>query len=441
MSFDSRSGGREFDRLASGKTVPGRVVAAFAEPKLNPSRPRLLVLASTYPRWRDDPEPGFVHELARRMVDHFEVTALVPHAAGAARHEVLDGVVVTRYRYAPARLQTLVSNGGILGNLRHRPWKWLLVPGFLLSQAWSLGVLVRQLRPDVVHAHWLLPQGMLAVALALVSGRMPPIVVTSHGADLFALRATFFRVVRRWVARRVHRLTVVSRAMRQRIVADGIGAEKVSVEPMGVDLQDRFCPDPSQMRAEAELLFVGRLVEKKGLKVLLDALPAIAQLVPSVVLRVAGFGPEEAALRGQAKALGIAPRVEFIGPIPQQQLPGLYRRATLLVAPFVQAASGDQEGLGLVLVEALGCGCPVVVGDVPAVRDVLAESSAALVPPDDPAALASVVVRLLQNPAEREQLALEGRKTVLSRFDWQSVANSYRSILEDAVSNAAERNP
>ena len=101
------------------------------------SEPRrhLLVVATTYPRWRDDAEPGFVHELCRRLVRRgFDVTVVCPHAAGAAPRERRDGVQVVRCRYAPERWEVLVNSGGILGNLRRRPVAWLLLPVMLLRR-------------------------------------------------------------------------------------------------------------------------------------------------------------------------------------------------------------------------------------------------------------------------------------------------------------------
>jgi len=395
--------------------------------------PTLLVMTSTYPRWQGDPEPGFVHELAKRLTDRFTVVVLGPHTHGALPRQVLDGVEVIRYRYAPEALETLVNDGGIVANLRSSPWKLLLVPGFLLSMAWSLFLLLRQRRIDVVHAHWLIPQGVIAAFITKLGSRMPSFVVTSHGADLFTLRGRFLGAMKRWVIRRARAVTVVSEAMRtevRRLVGD---FANLSVQPMGVDLQHRFVPTLSDPRTEDELLFVGRLVEKKGLRYLLDALPEVVAKRPNARLRIAGFGPEEAALRRQTVALGLDERVEFMGAVPQSELPMLYRRASLFVAPFVEAASGDQEGLGLVLVEAIGCGCPVIAGDVGAVEDVLGKESLQVVRAEDVEQLSSRIIASLSDPVTAALRAARLRERVADRFEWTKVAKRYGDLLNEGL--------
>ncbi|MGH8488247.1 MAG: glycosyltransferase [Gammaproteobacteria bacterium] len=398
------------------------------------TRRRLLVLASTYPRWRDDPEPGFVHELAKRLAGTFEVTVLGPHAPGAAARESLDGVDVVRYRYAPRRLETLVNDGGIVTNLKRQPWKWLLVPGFLfglLGRTWRL---VRVWRPHVIHAHWLLPQGLVVAMLARIDPAVPPFLVTSHGADLFALRSKSLQALKRFVLRRAAAVTVVSSAMRDELRHMGGDAGKVDVQPMGVDLGERFTPDARVARSHDELLFVGRLVEKKGLRHLIDAMPTILKTHPSAFLTVAGFGPEEDERRAQAARLGLHDKVRFLGAVRQEELPTLYRRAAVFVAPFVEAASGDREGFGLVTVEATGCGCPVVVSDLPAVRDVFAEGGVSLVRPGDPNALASACIEVFQAESAQSRERLERCcNRLLARFDWNSRASAYASLLRRLV--------
>jgi glycosyltransferase involved in cell wall biosynthesis len=404
-------------------------------PREASERPRLLVLTSTYPRWSGDPEPGFVHELSRRLSGAFDVTVLGPHAAGAATEETFDEVHVLRYRYAPARLETLVNDGGIVTNLRRHAWKWLLVPGFVFMQAWCAWRLIRRWRPDVIHAHWLVPQGLVIAFLGLVDRCVPPLVVTSHGADLFALRSRALQAVKRFVVRQSAAVTVVSEAMRGEMDRIGADGGTIQVLPMGVDLADRFTPDPARARSADELLFVGRLVEKKGLRHLIEALPMVLAAHPQVFLSIAGFGPEEGERREQVARLGLQGHVRFLGAVAQSELPALYRRAAMLVAPFVAASDGDREGLGLVMVEALGCGCPVVTTALPSAREVFGSTHAgSCVEPGSPMALAEGIQRMLADPGLARAKATALRETLLPRFDWSAATEAYARVLRSVAS-------
>jgi glycosyltransferase involved in cell wall biosynthesis len=128
---------------------------------------------------------------------------------------------------------------------------------------------------------------------------MAPFVATSHGADLFALKARPLQALKRHVVRRASAITVVSTAMRDELARIGVRTDKITVQPMGVDLHGQFIPDPAITRSRDELLFVGRLVEKKGLQYLIDAMPAIVAAKPSAFLTIAGFGPELPARQGR----------------------------------------------------------------------------------------------------------------------------------------------
>jgi glycosyltransferase involved in cell wall biosynthesis len=397
-----------------------------------PVRSTLLVLASTYPRWRGDPEPGFVHELCRRLADRFHVIALVPDAPGADPSGELDGVDVVRFRYAPRQFQTLVNNGGIVGNLRHYKWKWLLVPGFILCQYLAARRLIRSRRVDVIHAHWLIPQGLIARRLNSVAGI--PFIVTSHGGDLYGLRGALLAKLKQKVANASSAMTVVSTAMQAEARAAGLMPPKLAVLPMGVDLRERFVVDSNIKRAENELLFVGRLVAKKGLPNLLKAMPMVLARRPATTLTIAGFGPEESALRALVHQWGIEDRVSFLGAIPQDRLPALYRRATAFVAPFMRDASGNQEGLPVVLMEAIGCGCPAVVGDVAGIRDLLGDLAGQVcVDPTDTEALAASLLAVLENSQQAQERARKIREAIARRIDWVEIADGYGRVIESCI--------
>lgn len=393
------------------------------------------MVASTYPRWRGDPEPGFVHELSKRLTGQFEVVVLAPHARGASSCEVLDGVRIVRYRYAPVSLQTLVNEGGIMANLRRSPWKWLLVPGFLLAQALGLFRLLRSWRPDVVHAHWLVPQGVLVASALSLFPRAPRFVVTSHGADLFALKGVIFDRLRSSVVGRAAAVTVVSSAMRDALLTRHAKRPQLHVMPMGVDLSTRFVVSNDHVREASQLLFVGRLVEKKGLARLIKAMPLILERMPDARLTVVGYGPEEARIRALVSNLNLGRHVVFAGPLPQASLPALYQKASVFVAPFIEAEGGDQEGLGLVVVEALACGCPVVVGDVAAVRDVLPRTGncGEVISPGDSRALADAVCRVVATAKQGGPAGDRRRAASVSGFAWDQRAASYGRLLMQAA--------
>lgn len=401
------------------------------------SRPVLLVLASTYPRWRDDHEPAFVHELCKRLAQRFRVIAVVPDADGADASGELDGVEVRRFRYAPRRLETLVNDGGIVANLRRSPWKWLLLPGFALAQFLEARRVLRSRHVDAIHAHWLLPQGLLAQWLALRHG--VPFVVTSHGGDLYGLRTPLLVRLKRRVAAGSAAMSVVSAAMLAEARAQGVHARGMSVLPMGVDLASRFCPDHSVQRDDDRLLFVGRLVAKKGVRYLLEAMPRVVAQRPGVRLGIVGFGPEEEALRRRASELGIAGHVEFLGPRRQAELPGLYRGAALFVAPFVRDASGDQEGLPVALMEAIGCGCPVLAGNVAGIHELLGPSAAEVViDPEKAGPLASRILDELAQPAHARERAEQRRLALGRKVDWQVIADGYARWIEASCLQTSE---
>lgn len=393
------------------------------------SKPALLVLTSTFPRWAGDHEPPFVFELARRLTAHFEVTVLAPHARGAKHLEMMDGVRVERFRYAPAALERLAYDGGIPTRLRRQPWLAVLVPLFILGQLIHARRLVRRLQPQAIHAHWLLPQGLVAVLGVAAGRRRPRLLVTAHGADLHGLNTGPARWIKRLVLRRADVISVVSGSLASHITPLITTPGKLHVAPMGVDLMQTFVPASEKSRGQT-LVFAGRLVEKKGLAQLLDALPMILSHRPDCRLLVAGDGPLRATLEARAQRLDVAAHVVFQGRYRNDELPGIFGQADVGVFPFQIAAGGDQEGLGLVTVEAMGCGLPVVVGDVPAVHDVVAhEHNGLIVPAGDSTALAAQILRLLDDPALATRLAITAREEAMARFDWQVVTDRYAQLL------------
>jgi glycosyltransferase involved in cell wall biosynthesis len=395
-------------------------------------KPLLLVLTSTFPRWGGDTEPRFVLDLCARLTGRYRVVVLAPHAAGAAREEAMDGVEVRRFRYAPARWEQLAYAGGMVPNLRARPWLWLLVPLFLAAEVLATARLLRRLPVAVLHAHWLIPQAFCGWLACLLAGRRPPLVCTVHGADVFSLRGAVFDGLRRFIVARCAWLGAVSDAIAAELRRLGATDAQARVLPMGVSEPS----GPAPGRDADHVVFAGRIVEKKGLPVLLRAFARLRAQGSSARLTVAGGGPQLEAGRELARDLGVA--ATFTGPVEHAVVLDLFRRGTVAVMPSIVAADGDTEGLGLVALEAMMCGCPVVASNLPAVATYLRhEDNGILVPAGDDAALALALARLLEDAPLRQRIAAQARRYASDSFGWNAAVAAYERAYRHALAPSA----
>jgi glycosyltransferase involved in cell wall biosynthesis len=393
----------------------------------------ILVLTSTFPRWIDDTDPPFVMELCKRLVkEDIAVDVLAPHAYGTKSKEVMNGVNVYRYKYFLSKWELLAYEGGILANLKKNKWLYILVPVFLVAQTLSILSLIKKNRYDLIHAHWIIPQGLISVFISrYIYKASPKILCTSHGGDLFAFQSSIFNKIKKWVLDYSDGITVVSEHMRKICLKFINNKEKIHVCSMGVDLVDTFIPLEYIGRDSNKIIFVGRLVEKKGVNVLLKATHRLIQNYPELKLVIVGDGPERSKLEAQCNDLNIEHNVEFIGAVTQNRLPELFSSASIAVMPSIIDSRNDQEGLGLVAIEAMGCGCAVIASSLPAVVDIIESGvNGVLVKPGDSVELSNVIEDLQENPETKSSIASRARQSVIKKFDWQTVATSYSDLIK-----------
>ena len=393
----------------------------------------VLVTTSTFPRWRNDPGPSFVFDLCRQLASHgLNITVLAPHAEGTQKLEVMEGIKVYRYQYLPAAMEGVSYDGGILARLRENKWGVWQVPFFLLAQLRSLGEIVRREKIDVIHAHWLIPQGLVAAVYKKFFNRRIKLVCTSHGSDLMALKGFLFDQMKKFVVRQTDHVTVVSHALKREVERLVPGAP-IEVLPMGVDLK-RFTPERYSGEIKRKysvegpfLLFVGRLSEEKGLEYLLNAMPQIIKSFPSVKLLVVGSGVLEDRLKMICVDLNIRERVVFVGALTHEALASYYATADVLIGPSLR------EGFGLVFAEALACECAVVASDLPGIVDIIRDGKTGfLVRPADSRGIADQVTRLLADKSSAKTVARQGRQYVTEHFSWDMVGGEYARLLNGA---------
>lgn len=396
-------------------------------------RKQLLILTSTFPRWENDEDPPFVFELCKRLTADYGVHVLAPHFPGSRRKSNLSGIQVRRFRYFFSPLEKLAYHGGIVPKLKKNPFLYMLLPCFIMGELLALIKLLRHQQFDLIHAHWLIPQGLVAILACSLTGSKIPLLFTSHGGDLFGLQGNITNKIKKEVILKSDALTVVSKNMIKEIKRIAGEHKRGYIIPMGVDLKSRFVPSESRRNSNT-LLFVGRLVEKKGLYYLIHAMPAILKKHPQINLMVAGDGPERVNLIKMCENLGISAHVRFLGAVKNNRLPELYQKSDVVVFPSVIAEGGDQEGFGLVLVEALGCECAAIVTDLPAMQDIIVHGKTGLVVPQkNIRKLAEKVILLLDDQKLRDSLGREGRRHVLQNFDWTIIVEKYKKLINSII--------
>jgi glycosyltransferase involved in cell wall biosynthesis len=260
------------------------------------------------------------------------------------------------------------------------------------------------------------------------------VVITSHGGDLFALKGGPLKRVKTWIINRADRLTVVSSAMGDRALQQGlVPPTKLDVIPMGVDSQGMFRPPDDDSQRQG-LMFVGRLVDKKGIEYLIEAMPAVLRRHPNETLTIIGDGPLNAALQANCKARGIAGNVKFLGAFVNQEIAGYLQAAAVTVFPSVVTDSGDQEGTPVAIMEALACANAVVVSDYPGVRDIIDhDRNGLLVAQKSADELAAAILSLLDAPERRQQLGEAGRRTVAQHYDWRVISGKFLSTFQELI--------
>jgi phosphatidyl-myo-inositol dimannoside synthase len=399
---------------------------------------RVLCVTSNLPRWAGDSTTPFILHLAADLrALGWDVECLAPHAEGAAVREELDGVPVERFRYLwPPSAQTVCYSGGARVNLRRSRANQAKLPALVAAEWAAVARRVARGRYDLVHAHWLLPQGLVATA----PPRRAPVVATAHGGDVFGLPGKALARAKRLALERADAVTANSSfteaALRR--LAPGLGA--VARIPMGVDTT---APDPGEVAAVRAasrrgagplVAYAGRLVEEKGVDDLLRAVAALAARRPDVTALVLGEGQDRAALEALAAELGIDGRVAFGGWAASGAVAAALAAADVVAAPSRRGPDGWVEAQGLTVVEAMAAGTPVVATRSGGVGDAVVDGETGLLVDErSPDQLAAAIERLATDGALAARCVERGRRVARERFSRRTTAESFASLFEEVL--------
>lgn len=395
---------------------------------MNDMRPRVLIFTSSFPHRKNPVYGVFIRDFALSLRSLCHLSVLAPRFDGD--EDGIEDVSLWHFsQCCPPWCRLAGKPGGILPALKRNPLLWLFLPFFLLSELIALARVVKQDQIEIIHAHWLLPQGFIAALYKRFLNRNIKLVITCHGSDINKVSGGLMNRLKRFAVRHADRVVAVSASLAEKVTRLCPGTH-CEIQPMGINT-DQFSPeaDSPDIRSlyslkSAPVLFVGSLIELKGIRELVTAWPTVKVSCPDAELLIVGNGEMKQELSSLADSQGVGASVHFAGTVDHDALPGYYSQSALFVLP------SHSEGFSLVTYEALACGTAVVVSRIPVFESLPeGERLFAFCEVGDPESIARVIVEKLSRPGDTSY----GRHYVCQRLSQRIVAERYSRFYSEVL--------
>ena len=402
---------------------------------------KLLILTSSLPADDADEVPAFVKDQAialKQAEPSLHIHLLAPHTHRTRKLMPAETghYTETRYHYFWPHALEQVADGGIIPNLNRNPWLYLQVPFLFIGLLWATNRTIRKFRPDIIYAHWFTPQGIAGALFSKIHSI--PFVFTSHSMDVIILRKIpfFGPKLARWGARRAHAITVVSGKTRDKLKQalgdhcwQGI-RHKVSSIPMGVDTA-HMKQLSSSGQDENNLLFVGRLVKKKGLPYLFKAVLPLLEEFPNLHIHVCGDGQELPGLQAMVNEMSLVNHVTFHGYVTGDDKDGIFKSCGTFVLPSIDTGN-DTEGLPVSLMEAMASG-KLIIASLESGAAELLDQESILHDPRDTREFTRHIRRTLVQDKDTAMKIIERNQSCIAQLDHAVVAGRMMELFNAAM--------
>jgi glycosyltransferase involved in cell wall biosynthesis len=412
------------------KTFINIVLSPFSNERV--VKIKIGVITSAYPEYEDDPHGIFVHRLMKEIAKNgYEVRVIAPHTGGKSKYK-MDEVQIEKFHYSyPKSYEKLAGRAGMIDNVKEGWFVKFQVFTFLIFNVWYSLVKFRDV--DLVHVQWPIPNGLGALFLKKLFGI--PYINTIHGEEVYLAKRYHLQFALRWLGNNSSKTITNSSATLKACVGAGLDEDKLEVIPFGVDT-DFFRPmDVPKDEDVFQILSVGYLIERKGHEYLIKAMKEITKERNYVRLKIVGSGPLEAQLKALISKLALEDYVEILKNVSDEDLLKLYNSSDVFVLPAVVDSQGNTEGLGVVLLEAMACGLPVIGSKIGGILDIIKdEETGLLVMEKDVDELSRSILRLIEDENFRNELLINGHEIVKTKFSWMIISNQYLKLYNELCS-------
>lgn len=391
---------------------------------------RMLLISSVFPKSESDDQVPWLRESCRRLKESgVEIEILAPSCRGLKNHKI-NGIFVYRFRYGPAAWERLTGEEGATNKIRKNPWLKVMVLPYIWCGFWNLTELLlknaaAKKKYDLIEVHWPFPNALIALP-ALWAGI--PLVYRYYTAELkLSNQNIFYRLLFKWIlgwARAHVAISGYSAALVKKI------NPKLAVEvvPYGSGSPVESREEKAQVnRKRRQILFVGRHIERKGIPYLIEAMKLLPR---DYSLTLVGEGDQTLALKSMAATWTEGQgKITFTGKISNEAIALAYATHDIFVLPAIVDSRGDTEGLGVVLVEAINAGIPIVASNVGGITDIIINNQTGLLTPEKDSVALAEAIRMLANDEDLVQRLVTGARAHAQKvFGWPMITERLREV-------------
>lgn len=415
---------------------------------LNFSYMKICIFAHTFPRFVGDTAAAFMDGFCEGLQNSGnEVIALIPFDTKITRTNETQSYKVRSFKYiVPDKFHLLGYSRVLQSDQYIKPIMLLLSPFYYIFGFFALLKLVMQEKIEIINAHWIIPGGIIAALVSYITG--VPLVITVAGSDVYlATRVAVFKYMALFAAARAKFVVGGGSSLwTQDLINLGVDREKTQHTIIyGVDPL-RFFPSKNNLlnlgkklklnKNNLVVLAVGRLVYKKGMHVIIDAIPVVVKKYPNIHFIIVGDGDQRAELQERADQLNVSKYLTMPGTILREELRDYYNLCDIYVSASIRDQKGNVDDQSIALVEVMACKKPTIASDLPGNKLVVKDGiNGFLFKMGDSNNLARKIADLLKNSEKRKKFAQKSYKLAQEQFSINAVGESYGKLFKEVISS------
>lgn len=394
---------------------------------------KVLYIATAFPRSEDDVITPWLVQAVRRLKNRGVDVDVYTSSYKGLPNQKIYGINIIRFRYFPKKWENLTHEETAVDRVKKGLLNKLKVPFYLICGTIQIYKHCRNNKYEIIHTHWPLPHALFGYVASQTCKAKH--FLYFHGVELMWVRKElpFLKPFLRWAISKADVVMCNSSHTASRIKE--IYNREIVILPSGQSAKPEIEIVPKKTKSDSHknILFVGRLVERKGVKYLIEAFAQITDKIDAI-LNIVGTGPEKPVLEKLVQEKNLTKKVKFLGQVTAQELNEHYQNCDVFVLPAIIDSKGDTEGLGVVLIEALTYKKPVIATNVGGIVDIIKHNETGiLVPEKNSDELAKALLKILQDQSLANRLAEQGYNYVNTKYNWDNIIDQMIASYQQAV--------